>query len=181
MAEIDQSLFLVFYNLAGYSSIGDFFIIFFGKYFLSIVLLTFAYVAYRNWRKENIRNVYPYAAAMVSALTARFALASLIRFFYHNPRPFLALNLPHLLEDNASSFPSGHTIFLFALATATYFFNKKLAYFLYASGIVIGFARVAGGVHWPSDILGGVVLGTITGFVAYKLLEKYFLAKKSSL
>jgi undecaprenyl-diphosphatase len=111
----------------------------------------------------------------VSAIVARFGLASLIRLFYHRPRPFLALSLPHLITDNASSFPSGHTIFLFALATATYFFNKKLSFFLCISGAVIGLARVAGGVHYPSDILGGAMLGALTGVIVYKLSHTYML------
>ncbi|MEK7178114.1 MAG: phosphatase PAP2 family protein, partial [Patescibacteria group bacterium] len=172
---IDQSFFLAFYNFAGHGSAGDFLIVFFGKYFLYVALFVFAYFAYQSWRKGNIPKLYPYAIAILSAIIARFGIASFIRFFYHRPRPFLALGLPHLITDNAYSFPSGHTIFLFALATATYFFNKKLAYFLYFSGAVIGFARVAGGVHYPSDILGGAVLGALTGFVVYKSWEKYFL------
>jgi len=174
MMAIDRYFFFVFYNLADHGSARDFLIIFFGKYFLYVVLLVFAFFMYQSWRKGNIPKLYSYAIATVSAIIARLGVASFIRFFYHRPRPFLALSLPHLITDNAYSFPSGHTIFLFALATATYFFNKKLAYFLYVSGAVIGFARVAGGVHYPSDILGGAALGTLMGFIVYKFWERYF-------
>lgn len=174
---IDQSLFFVLYNLAGHTSFGDFLIVFFGEYFLYPVLVIFAWFVYQSWRKGDATRTYRYVVAGLSAIIARFGVASFIRLFYHRPRPFLALSLPHLLNDTAYSFPSGHTIFLFALATATYFFNKKLAYFLYISGAIIGLARVAGGVHYPSDILGGAVLGILTGIVVYKLYEKFFRSR----
>jgi undecaprenyl-diphosphatase len=61
---------------------------------------------------------------------------------------------------------------MFALATATYYFNKKLAYFLFASGLVIGLARVAGGVHYPSDVLGGIFLGILTVFIINFVLKR---------
>jgi undecaprenyl-diphosphatase len=93
-------------------------------------------------------------------------------------RPFIALNLPqHVLADHSYAFPSGHTTLVFTLATATYFFNKKLAYFLYASGLIIGLARIAGGVHYPSDIVGGIILGILIGFIVYKLWKRYFSHK----
>ena len=119
----------------------------------------------------------PYFVAILSASVARFGVGSLIRFFYHHPRPFITLSLAHLINDNTYSFPSGHTIFMFGLATATYFFNKKLAYFLYASGLVIGLARIVGGIHYPSDILGGIMLGILIGFIVYKLWKRYFSHK----
>jgi membrane-associated phospholipid phosphatase len=54
--------------------------------------------------------------------------------------------------------------------------NKKLAYCIYALGVIIGLARVAGGVHYPSDIVGGAVLGICTGYIvvkAWKYLSRY--------
>ena len=111
----------------------------------------------------------------MAALVARFGVAELIRFAYHRPRPYVALRIPHLLSDSAYSFPSGHTIFLFALAVAVYGIHKKFAYWLFAAGVLIGAARVAAGVHYPSDILGGAVLGTLTGYLVFFVLWKKYL------
>jgi undecaprenyl-diphosphatase len=64
-------------------------------------------------------------------------------------------------------------MFVFSLATSIYFFgNKKVAVMLYASGLLIGIARIAAGVHYPLDILGGIILGTLTGYIAYRFLGK---------
>lgn len=176
---IDQNLFFIFYNLAGKSTLGDFLIVFFGEYFFYAILFVFAFFLYKNWQ-GNIQKIYPHIISVLAAIFARFVVATLIRFFYHRPRPFLALELPHLIQDSAYSFPSGHTIFVFALATVTYFFNKKLAYFLYISGIIIGFARVAGGVHYPSDILGGVILGIFVGLIIYTIYKNYAFCNRSA-
>ena len=154
---MDLSLFFAVHSLAGMSGWGDTLIIFFAEWYLYIALAVFVFVAWREYRGGV--SLYTYVGALAAALVARFGLAEVIRHFYHHDRPYVAIaGLSHLLTDNAYSFPSGHTIFLFALGAAAHFFNKKLAYFLYASGLLIGLARVAAGVHYPSDILGGIVL-----------------------
>jgi len=150
---------------------------FLGEYFICITLFIYAFFIYRTYRLKPKIEMVPYFVAILSASVARFGVGSLIRFFYHHPRPFITLSLAHLINDNTYSFPSGHTIFMFGLATATYFFNKKLAYFLYASGLVIGLARIVGGIHYPSDILGGIMLGILIGFIVYKLWKRYFSHK----
>ena len=129
---------------------------FFAEYLLYGVLVVVAYQIFQEWRAGRLGKVYDYCIAIFAALAARFGIAELIRHFYPRPRPYIALHLPHhLLSDTAYSFPSGHTIFLFALATGVYNINKTFAYWLYALGALVGLARVAAGVHYPSDILGG--------------------------
>jgi len=169
---IDQSIFRFFHNLAGNSKAGDFTIVFFGEYLVYLVVIVFGYFLYKSCRRTSFKNVYPYITAIAAAIIARFGVIVLFRYFYHRPRPFLTLSLEHLLINDSYSFPSGHTIFLFALGTATYFFNKKLAYFIFVSGFLVGLGRIAGGVHYPSDILGGIIFGIITGFVTYHIYKR---------
>jgi len=166
MVSIDRSIFFIFYNFSYHSRVVDFLIKFFGDYFLYVVLFAFVFVLYKK-SKGSLRQLKLYIFVLFSAFVARFVVAQIIRLFIHRPRPFLTFSLPHLINDTAYSFPSGHTIFIFALATATYFFNKKLSYFLYISGLLIGFARIAGGVHYPYDIAGGIILGIATGIVLH--------------
>lgn len=170
---MDLSLFYALHSLAGLSIWGDALIVFFARWYFYIVLAVFVYAAWQGYR-GIASNLYNYAVALIAALIARFGVAEIIRYFYHHDRPYVAIaGLPHLLTDNAYSFPSGHTIFLFALGAVSHFFNKKLAYFLYVSGLVIGLARVAAGVHYPSDIVGGIIIGAATGVCVYLLAERF--------
>ncbi|MCL5795271.1 MAG: phosphatase PAP2 family protein, partial [Patescibacteria group bacterium] len=52
----------------------------------------------------------------------------------------------------------------------------KLGYISLVLTVIICFARVIGGLHWPADILGGWIIGVILAYVFYlisKPFEKY--------
>jgi undecaprenyl-diphosphatase len=91
---------------------------------------------------------------------------------YDRPRPFVALPDIHPLiatlpSENLQSFPSGHALFFFAIATVLFCFNKRVGVLAFIAAAVMAIARVYVGVHWPSDILGGAVIGMLTGWLAY--------------
>ena len=106
-----------------------------------------------------------------SAVVARFGIVALVRYFYYVPRPFLVLqNVRQLLDHDAeSSFPSGHMAFYFALATVLYRYNKKAGIAAFGLSGLMGFARIFVGVHWPLDIITGVVVGVVTALLVYKV------------
>ena len=70
------------------------------------------------------------------------------------------------------SFPSGHAAIFFAIAMAIYFFNKKLGIVFFIGAVLIGFARIFTGIHWPSDVLAGAIIGIISGIIIIKLFFK---------
>ncbi len=82
--------------------------------------------------------------------------------------PEIVLLIP---APQSSSFPSGHTMIGFACATVLYHFNHKMgvAGFLVAS--LIAFSRLYLFVHYPSDILGGILYGTITSLFLLKIFK----------
>lgn len=122
-------------------------------------------------RKEQLYRALVFA---LTTLLSRELFTETIRYFYNRPRPFLALHFDPLFIESSNSFPSGHAAFFFALAASLFFFNKKWSYWLFAFSVVNGIARVFAGVHWPSDILGGMILGVISAFIVQKLLGKFY-------
>jgi undecaprenyl-diphosphatase len=59
-----------------------------------------------------------------------------------------------------SSFPSDHAVLFFALATGMYLVNRKLGILLYLHAVVvISLPRIFVGIHYPSDIVAGALLG----------------------
>lgn len=75
------------------------------------------------------------------------------------------------------SFPSGHTAAAFAAATALCFQKNKLRIPALILAFLIGFSRLYLYVHFPTDILGGIVLGVILGASASFLTNKIVAAK----
>ncbi len=112
--------------------------------------------------------------SLFAACVARWVVKTAILLVYHRPRPFALLQGVHQYistspSESFQSFPSGHTIFFFALATSLFMFNKKLGWWFFAAAFVMGVARVMAGIHWPTDILGGAILGILVGWVVYKI------------
>jgi undecaprenyl-diphosphatase len=103
-------------------------------------------------------------SALGLAAILTFLLAQFIRFIYPHPRPFLILNITHLLTESTSSFPSGHTIFIFGMAAVSSLYSRRLSYFMFVSGLIVGIARIIAGVHYPLDIIGGIIFGILTGW-----------------
>ena len=84
---------------------------------------------------------------------------------YPEPRPLVGV--PH-----DSSFPSGHTTTSFACATVFSALLPRWAPGFYLLALAIGFSRIYVGVHWPLDVLGGVVLGLAVGVAVTALRRR---------
>lgn len=70
------------------------------------------------------------------------------------------------------SFPSGHTGVSFAAVTALYFGKVRYWYLFLIVAVLIAFSRMYLYVHFPTDIAGGVLVGTFSGFLSYYFIQK---------
>lgn len=71
------------------------------------------------------------------------------------------------------SFPSGHTTAAMAAMTAVFLFgNKKVSWLAFLYVILIGASRNYLMVHYPSDILGGLLVGGLAALAAYAIVTK---------
>jgi len=107
-------------------------------------------------------------SGIFSWLVASEILKNIFQLERPNPENFF------IEPDTFYSFPSGHTTFWIALATTLYSYDKKLGIITFILGLIVGFSRVAVGVHFYRDIFGGIIFGLILGFVFIKILRKYF-------
>ena len=69
------------------------------------------------------------------------------------------------------SFPSGHTGAAFAAASALFFSKNRLWIASLILAILIAFSRLYLYVHYPTDVLGGVLLGILSGWLGYTLVD----------
>ena len=71
------------------------------------------------------------------------------------------------------SFPSGHTAASFAAVGALLFSGeKKLWKPVLVLAVLLAFSRLYLYVHYPTDILGGIVVGNVSGYVGYRIICK---------
>ncbi len=107
----------------------------------------------------------------VSAMIA-WAGAWILKHLVGSLRPFVALqNVHQLFPESGFAFPSGHATFFSALAAAMYMYHKKIGIMFGVGAILIGLARIIGGVHFPVDILGGYILGISVACIAYYFIR----------
>ncbi|WP_333877475.1 phosphatase PAP2 family protein [Methylobacter sp.] len=109
-------------------------------------------------------------------IESRFLQAVLLAFLIERPIYFvlkngLKRNRPQAALQNFRStitpsdkfsFPSGHTSAAFMMATLLGYYLPPLMILLYCWATLVGFSRVVLGVHFPTDILVGVILGIST-------------------
>ncbi len=136
----------------------------FGDKGIGWILLSILLVCIPKYRKAG----FAMALALIFCLViGNMTLKPLIA----RPRPYsyfpeMTLLIPPLSDF---SFPSGHTFASFASATALFLYHRRegIAAFVLAS--VIAFSRMYFYVHFPTDILAGIILGVASGWTAYKI------------
>lgn len=173
MIGVDTNLFYWLNSWAGVSPLLDGLIIFRAVYLwwvviaaLAIFLLVTVLPKFRQYRTKNLRF---FLEAFVAAAVARLVVTEFIRVLSRRPRPFEVLEGVRQLVGNVStwSFPSGHAALAFAAATTTALYYPKTSVLFFAAAFSIGVGRVAAGVHWPSDILGGAMVGMGTAWLLH--------------
>ena len=96
-------------------------------------------------------------------------VAELLKLVFRRPRPFTAIvDAPVTLIDHPASFsfPSGDAAFSVGAAVALGSVAPRWRWPAYLFAIAVCFERVAVGVHYPSDVLGGAIVGLVSGLLA---------------
>ncbi|MGH2568459.1 MAG: phosphatase PAP2 family protein, partial [Bacteroidota bacterium] len=106
------------------------------------------------------------------AQSLSFGTASLMKSAVNRPRPFEVLRdvkVKLFSEPTGASFPSGHAAQAFAVATMLSLRYKpavSLPAFVWAG--LVAYGRVYVGVHYPTDVLGGMAVGAILSALAFQ-------------
>ncbi len=116
-------------------------------------------VLWITWRKRSV-------LALVFALLLVFAINYTIAGIAFRARPHEGIieliARPHSLK----AFPSDHVALATAFSWIVFLFMPKAGIAMAVGALLVGFGRVAVGVHYPTDILGGIVTGSVAAWIA---------------
>lgn len=136
-------------------------------FFLGIIIYWFMRT------KTNRRMV---AEGLIAACVA-LGINGLIGLLIYRDRPFVHHHVIQLIQHAANaSFPSDHATGAFVIAVSIWIWRKRdgWVWLLLATGIA--FSRVWTGVHYPADVLAGIVIGIVIAFSVHGLMNRWKLA-----
>ncbi len=106
-----------------------------------------------------------------ASFLATTVFANGLKYAVNRPRPFKTYpDIQKLSAGGSSSFPSGHTSDAFSTATSLSLAFPKWYVIApsYTYAALVGYSRMHLGVHYPSDVLAGAVVGAGSAFLCYK-------------
>ena len=113
-------------------------------------------------------------AALLALLVGALITNVCLKNFVARIRPYEVVEGLRLMIERQRdySFPSGHTAASFASVTALYLAGeKKMWKAALVLAVLIALSRLYLYVHYPTDIIGGVVFGSLSGYLGYKIVE----------
>jgi membrane-associated phospholipid phosphatase len=122
------------------------------------------------------------AVMLIIVFIAIIIIGLSLKAVYYRPRPFLnplLSSIDHVLvpKDFDSSFPSGHALIVAGGAAAAFLFlRKRYSIPLVIEAALVSYSRVYVGVHYPTDVIAGVILGVAISFIICSILinNRYF-------
>ena len=161
LSSTDYGLFSSINGLAGHSAALDMIMVGNAKY-LPIVFALVLVALWLTRKPQNQRGAFLAGASAMIAL----GVGQLVGHALPRPRPYLAHSVNLLISRSAdTSFPSDHATLGFAVAVMIWQHNRRVGAWLLILALILAFSRVFVGAHYPSDVLGGAVLGALTSLL----------------
>jgi len=126
---------------------------------------------------------YVNSLEMLSTSLVSSLVTSGIKFSVNRPRPFVTYpnDITKYTSAGSKSFPSGHTSICFATATSVSLLYPKWYVIapMYTWATLVGYSRMYLGVHYPSDVLVGALVGSASALGTHYLFD-YIKKKRES-
>jgi len=180
--ELDYLLFKKINDLAGQSNVADWMATFGARYLIVVMaasLLRYVFI-YKN-KAQKYLNLIVVGNAILAVGLGIFT-NFIISLFIQRLRPY-EVGLGENIYGQVwltDSFPSEHTTMAFALAMAVFLTHRKFGTILLVLACVVGLSRIYVGIHYPSDVLVGAVIGVFMAYASVKWITPSILSLKKA-
>jgi undecaprenyl-diphosphatase len=161
-----------------FEQLNPFFI--FITHFWSIGIFSILFIGILLFKKETRQTGIIMLAALILCI---IFVTFMIKPLFDRPRPFAVYPIDLLIAiPHGSSFPSGHSSSIFAFSWA-YFITQKnhWRWMLLGFATFVAFSRLYLFVHYPTDVVVGVIIGIIFAYISkwliFKLSTQNFMMK----
>ena len=140
--------------------------------YITICVFIVLIIIYLKKRSKKILNSF---LILLSIVLSSSLASFFFKILFSRERPFLTYKeITKLSQAGSMSFPSGHTTEVFALAFGISFLfpQKKFVIPVFIWAILVAYSRMALGVHYPFDVLAGIVLSLIIASIIYFFYKK---------
>lgn len=158
--------------------------------FLDVVMAFFSYIGEVGaiWLVTAIafmfsRKTRSMGIMMICAVSLGFLVGEIgIKNILCRPRPFVANPdvILNIFPPSGYSCPSGHSCSSLAAATVIFVKNKRFGIPALCIALLIVFSRLYNYVHYPSDVMLGMMLGVVSAFIIIFIFNKAGLDNKLS-
>lgn len=165
---LNTSLFLSLHSLVGQSAVFDFIVYAFsdavGLAFIFAILVVILF------REKGLRSRARYVFVTFFPVLPALVYSEVLKRLFQAPRPDYALHdFEPLFEFGGfDSFPSGHATVYSALALSVFFYDKRLGIIAFIFALAISLSRVIAGVHFPIDVIAGLLIGASFAYLFVK-------------
>ncbi|MFC0474874.1 undecaprenyl-diphosphatase [Robertmurraya beringensis] len=167
---MNEKLFKIINQYSGRFSPLDFLMIFVSNK----TRYVFVFMLIFMWFKNGPHRKAVYNAGLSAGIM--LFLHTLIKLFYFKPRPFVKRRVGILIPSKRdSTFPSKHTLLVFAISTSIYLYNRVIGSVLWVLALLTGVSRIWVGHHYPYDIIGSAVIATLTSMIIDKTTRGNFV------
>jgi membrane-associated phospholipid phosphatase len=140
------------------------------------VVLFAALLVWSWWIARGRRDLATMAAALWAPVGTLIAvgLNQPLGNWIHEPRPYTSLRHVEVLVARSSdfSFPSDHAVMAGAVAAGVWLVSRRLGLLASVAALLMGFARVYVGAHYPGDVAIGLIFGAVVTLLGYVVLHR---------
>lgn len=178
---MDFQIFTLINQMASKNAVLDFVGVFLANYLIWLLFFIVLVLGFLPPTRRGETLSKANALRSISGALLGGGLTLITGQFIVRVRPFAVHEVNLLISPpiTIASFPSFHTVVAFALACTLFLFSssgnargKKIGVWFFMAALLIGIARVYVGVHYPSDILFGAIIGCSSS-----LIIKFFISK----